>query len=450
LTFIEQLVTTKQQLTIELDTLNTTIKQREEQLLNRHVELELETEDKLKQKLETAKTEWREKEMKLIKISIQKTMEKEIAVIKTKQNDDIKALDTVWKDKFNTTKQDMEQRIQQKETEIRRQCIEENSVEKEREERRSDELVRQLTIDFTMKQSELSRAHEQERRTDRQQWEHAKTIETQRQHKADTERHNQLTLEWQQRLTALQEAHDADKQRYDSECERRLQRAIVEAEERLRSEVRQESEAELAHVIERLGAETVQLSKDERTKNRQAIEKLQRERTDEKMEWKDKEKTWKEKMERLNEQLRTVTKQSEKHSREWEIRWSEAEEWKQQLDRLHTQQQQTAVAAQHSHQHDNDAVDALNQQLKRSSERWKRERQQLLDEQQEERSDWQMRWEAKHSKEMSEVERRVKETVRKKDEVIDGLQKEMRRLQGQIVAMNDTIEQQKHELLSLG
>ena len=450
LTFIQQLVTSKQQLTSEIDSNTDTMKQYEQQLLNRHVEIELEAEEKLQKKLENLQVEWREKEMRHIKSNISKAMEKEIDKLKIKQTEEVKALDTVWKEKFNTTKEEMEKKLIQKESEVRRQCMEEKNSEKEKEARRCDELIRQLTIDFAMKQSEVSRLHEQERRSERQQWESEQQAAVVRRQTVDSQREERLNSEWQQRLTALQQSCVVDRQRYEQECEEKVRCAVSEAEQQLREVVRRESEAELTHVIERLGEETVQLSKSERSKHRQMIESLQQERMDERNEWQKNEKGWKEKIERMSEQLTSGQKRSEKQCREWTVRWTEAEEWKRQLDQLTSERQQSAIVQQHSRQHDTDALLAVQQQLTRSSERWKRERQQLMDEQQEERVRWQQRQDEKCVREMSEVERRVKETVRKKDEVIDGLQKELRRLQGQIVAMNDTIEQQKHELLSLG
>ena len=450
LNFIEQLVSTKQQLTSELERQTAHIQQKEQQLLSRHVELELEAQDKVKQQLEASRNEWRVKELAIVRSSITKAMEKELEKVHSKQKEEVRAVEERWREKLQTSRAEVERQRKVSEEEVRRQCVEEGRREREREERRRDELVRQMTLDFATKQSELSRQHEQERRSDRQRWEDEKQAEDDKRRKADTDRDERFHREWQQRLTALQHSHEADKQRYESECEHKLQRAIKDAEEQLRAQVRREGEAELAHVIERLGEETVQLSKDERAKHRQAIEKLQRDRLDEQKQWKDSDEVWRHKLDHAMEQLREQQKQWERRSGEWQVRWREAEEWKVQLDQLQSERKQTVVVQQHTRQHDNDALTALQQQLKRSSERWKRERQQLVDEQQEERAAWQVRWDEKHEKEMREVERRVKETVRKKDEVIDGLQKEMRRLQGQIVAMNDTIEQQKHELLSLG
>ena len=451
LSFIEQLVTTKQQLTAELDATTDRVKQREEQLLARHVELELAAEEKLKQRLEAAQQQWREREMRLMKAGINRAMEREVGQLKARQAEEVRLLDEKWKEKFSTTREELERQALTREAEVRRRCAEDGKVEREREERRRDELVRQMTLDLTTKQAEVSRQHEQERRSDRQRWEEEKQADADRRHRADTEREERLTREWQQRLIALQQSHEADKQRHESECDHKLQRAIADAEEQLRAQVRREGEAELAHVIERLGEETVQLSKDERAKHRQAIDQLQRERTEERSTWTEKERMWQVQLDRCNEQLKATQVQLKKQGEEWQARWKEAEEWKQQLDQLHAERQRSAVVQQHGRQQDSDALSALQQQLKRGTERWKRERQQLLDEQQEERAAWQSsRSDEKHTRELREVERRVKETVRKKDEVIDGLQIEMRRLQGQIVTMTDTIEQQKHELLSLG
>ena len=450
LSFIEQLVTSKQQLTTDLDTLTLRTKQHEEQLMARHVELELAAEDKLKQRLETAKSEWRDKELRLVKANVTKAMEREVERLMAKQAMDVKAVDEQWQQKLSVIREDAERQWQTREVDVRRQCAEDGRREREREERRRDDLVRQLTLDFTTKQTELSRQHEQERRSDRQRWDEKQHTDQLARHKADTDRDERLNSEWQQRLTTQQESCEADKQRHEAECEHKLQRAIQQAEERLRATVRTEGEAELAHVIERLGEETVQLSKDERAKHKHAIDQLTQQHTVDRQQWAAKHSQCTQQMQRQSEQLVAQQKQWEKRSDEWAERWKEAEEWKRQLEQLRAEQQQATVVQQHSRQHDTDALTAVQQQLKRSTERWQRERQQLLDDHRDDKSSWQQRHTDNHNRDMQEVERRVKDTIRKKDEVIDGLQTEMRRLQGQIVAMSDTIELQKHELLSLG
>ena len=437
LSFIEGLVADKQRLVGEVEAGEKERKALEERAMERCVDLQLQCDARAKVDLERAKKEWREKETKLIKASLLRSMQAELATTLQHEKDAREALAQQHHAALRTALAEADRVSNTLQHDLRQDLSVQHERQLQRESTKHAESTQALLERFERREDDLRRLHreelDQQRKIHQDEKTHLATTHQRDLDRAEAEfakREKRSEMLHQERLTSLQSSADEQLRIALLTKDADNDEALRVAEANMKQRLTKENEAELAHVIERLGQETVQMSLQDSKKHQAAMAELERNFAQHR------ERETK-RAEDLSRQIADFTKQRDVAAKDQRKLEEELRTTTKQLDTAVADLEDRKARETRDRGRAAEGVDELRAEIRELKAQFEDSKKKMLASHREEIERREREAEDVRQREMRDLKRRVEDITRKKDDIIMGLQRDLRTMQSQALSIQN-------------